>query len=115
MNVAPTLVLATVLPGSIFATRWFVVLSTFVAINTMLYVSMSLFNVLPKLYLSDVVRRYGRRAETRSIYPDGHSASDPAIEQPWVLRASARPPWPGQVLAGERSTSSRHREIGYSR
>lgn len=76
MNVFPALVLATVLPESILGTPWFAVLSTFVAINTILYVSMSIFKILPKPYLSDVVRHHGRRAETRSIYPNGHSAPD---------------------------------------
>ncbi len=76
MNVFPALVLATVLPESILGTPWFAVLSTFVAINTILYVSMSIFKILPKPYLSDVVRHHGRRAETRSIYPNGHSPPD---------------------------------------
>lgn len=75
MNVVSAL-LATVLPESILGARWFAVLSTFVAINTILYVSMSIFKILPKPYLSDVVRRHGRRAETRSTYPDGHSVPD---------------------------------------
>ncbi len=76
MNALSTLVLATVLPESILGAYWFAVLSTFVAINTILYVSMSMFKILPKPYLSDVVRPHGRRAETRSIYPDGHRAAD---------------------------------------
>ncbi|MDZ7679836.1 MAG: hypothetical protein U5K29_14930 [Acidimicrobiales bacterium] len=76
MNVVSALVLATVLPESILGAHWFAVLSTFVAINTILYVSMSIFKILPKPYLSDVVRPHGRRAETRSIYPNGHSAPD---------------------------------------
>jgi hypothetical protein len=76
VNVVSALALATVLPESILGARWFAVLSTFVAINTILYVSMSIFKILPKPYLSDVVRRNGRRAETRSIYPDGHSVPD---------------------------------------
>ena len=76
MNVFPALVLATVLPESILGIPWFAVLSTFVAINTILYVSMSIFKILPKPYLSDVVQRHGRRAKTRSIYPNSHSAPD---------------------------------------
>lgn len=76
MNAVCALVLATVLPESILGARWFAVLSTFVAINTILYVSMSIFKILPKPYFSDVVRRHGRRVETRSIYPDGHSVPD---------------------------------------
>lgn len=75
MNAVGGLVLATVLPESILGARWFAALSTFVAINTILYVSMSIFKILPKPYLSDVLRRHGRRAETRSIYPDGYRDS----------------------------------------
>jgi hypothetical protein len=70
VNVVSALALATVLPESILGARWFAVLSTFVAINTILYVSLSIFKILPKPYFSDVVRRQGRRAETRSIYPN---------------------------------------------
>jgi hypothetical protein len=76
VNVASGLVLASALPASILGARWFAVLSTFVAINTILYVSMSLFKIPPKPYLSDVVRRHGRRTETRSICPKGHPAPD---------------------------------------
>ncbi len=76
MNALCALVLATVLPESILGARWFAVLSAFVAINTILYVSMSIFKILPKPYLSDVLRRHGRRAETRSIYPDGYHVHD---------------------------------------
>lgn len=79
MNVVSALALATVLPESILGARWFAVLSTFVAINTILYVSMSIFKILPKPYLSDVVRRHGRRAETRSIYPDGHKVPNEVV------------------------------------
>lgn len=82
MNAFPAVVLATVLPESILGTPWFAVLSTFVAINTILYVSMSIFKILPKPYLSDFVRRHSRRAKTRSIYPNGHSAPDEGQTRP---------------------------------
>lgn len=90
MNLVPGHLVATLLPESILGAHWFAVLSTFVAINTILYVAMSVFKVLPKPYLSDVVRPHGRRAETRSIYPNGHSAPDEG--QPGRLRAVPRPP-----------------------
>lgn len=70
MTAVTSLVLAQLLPESVLATHWFAVLSTFVAVNTILYVSMSIFKLLPKPYLSDFVRRHGRRAETRSIHPE---------------------------------------------
>jgi hypothetical protein len=59
-----------VLPQSIMHTPWFAVLSVFVAINTVLYLTLAIIKLLPKAYLSDWVDRRNRRAETRSIYPD---------------------------------------------
>jgi biofilm PGA synthesis N-glycosyltransferase PgaC len=45
-------------------------LSAFVALNTIMYVALAIAKMLPKLYLSDWVRRYGRRTEIRGIHPD---------------------------------------------
>jgi hypothetical protein len=42
----------------------------FVAINTIVYVTLSIVKLLPKAYLSDWVDRRNRRSETRSIYPE---------------------------------------------
>lgn len=58
------------LPESILWTRWFAVLAAFVAINTLVYVSLSVVKMLPKIYVSDWFTHRDRRAETRSIYPD---------------------------------------------
>jgi len=106
VNVVSALGLATVLPESILGDSWFAVLSTFVAINTILYVSLSIFKILPKPYLSDVVRRHGRRTETRSTFPNGHSAPDegqqrgaPAIS--W--RAAEDPDRPGEPIGSPAS------------
>ena len=79
---------------SILHTNWYAVLSSFVAINTLLYVSLSVFKILPKLYLNDFVRGHDRRASTRSIYPNGHSA--PADYQPVPGSLAAR----NHALAG---------------
>jgi len=59
-----------VLPESVMQTQWFAVLSMFVAINTVLYLTLAVIKLLPKVYLSDWVSQRNRRAETRSIYPD---------------------------------------------
>jgi hypothetical protein len=59
-----------VLPESIMQTEWFAVLSLFVAVNTVLYLTLAILKLLPKVYLSDWVSQRNRRAETRSIYPD---------------------------------------------
>ncbi len=58
------------LPESLMETRWFAVLSTFVAVNTVLYLTLAIVKILPKAYLSDWIDHRNRRAETRSIYPE---------------------------------------------
>jgi exosortase/archaeosortase len=70
---AAALLAGLLLPESVMHTRWFQVLTTFVAINTVLYLTLAVIKTLPKAYLSDWVQHRNRRAETRSIYPD----SDP--------------------------------------
>lgn len=58
------------LPESTLQARWFVVLTGFVAVNTLVYVTLSIAKSLPRIYPRDLLpRRYARR-ETRSIYPD---------------------------------------------
>ena len=59
-----------VLPEAIIHTHWFAVLSTFVAVNTMVYLTLAMIKILPKAYLSDWVDQRNRRSETRSIYPE---------------------------------------------
>jgi len=59
-----------VMPESLMHSRWFAVLSMFVAVNTVLYLTLAIIKILPKAYLSDWVDQRNRRAENRSIYPD---------------------------------------------
>lgn len=59
------------LPESVLASPWFGVLAAFVALNTIMYVALAIAQLLPKIYLSDLVSRRSRRSETRSIHPDG--------------------------------------------
>jgi len=68
-------VFASVLPQSIMHGSWFSALSMFVAINTVLYLTLAIIKLLPKAYLSDWVDRRNRRAESRSIYPDGEGGA----------------------------------------
>ncbi|BBE24182.1 hypothetical protein MN0502_30650 [Arthrobacter sp. MN05-02] len=58
------------LPESVLHTDLFAILAAFVAINTVLYASLALAGVLPKIYPTDWVTSRNRRTETRSIYPD---------------------------------------------
>jgi hypothetical protein len=61
---------AGVLREDIMYTPWFATLSAFVAINTVLYLTLAMIKLLPKAYVSDWFNRRNRRAESRSVYPD---------------------------------------------
>jgi hypothetical protein len=63
------------LPGSIMHSQWFAILSIFVAVNTVAYLTLAVTKLLPKLYLSDWVPQRKRRAESRSIYPDSEGGA----------------------------------------
>lgn len=58
------------LPESILRHDVVAVLAAFVAINTMVYVTLAVAKVLPKVYVADLVDTRDRRSETRSIDPD---------------------------------------------
>jgi hypothetical protein len=58
------------LPESILRNELVAVLAAFVAINTMIYVTLAVAKMLPKVYVSDLVDTRNRRSETRSIDPD---------------------------------------------
>ena len=77
-----------VLPEELLHTRWFAVLSSFVAVNTSLYVTLSIFKIAPKLYLSDFVKGRARRSQTRSIYPNGFCPPDDYRPAPGSLAAN---------------------------
>ncbi len=57
------------LPESVVHSTPFLVLGTFVAMNTMMYVVLAVAKLLPKVYLSDLGRRRDQRIDNRSIYP----------------------------------------------
>jgi hypothetical protein len=58
------------LPDSILRNDFIAVLAAFVAINTIVYVTLAVAKILPKFYLRDWLAASNRRAETRSIHPD---------------------------------------------
>ena len=64
------LLFASVLPENVMHGAWFAALSMFVAINTVLYLTLAIIKLLPKAYVSDWVDQRNRRGESRSIYPD---------------------------------------------
>lgn len=58
------------LPESTLGEEFIAVLAAFVAINTILYVTLAVAKVLPKVYFRDWIESRNRRSETRSIRPD---------------------------------------------
>jgi hypothetical protein len=59
------------LPESFMQSRFFVVLATLVALNTVVYAALSVVHVIPKWFKSSWLRGRRPRGMTRSIYPDG--------------------------------------------
>lgn len=84
------LLFAGVLPDRIMRTPWFAALSMFVAVNTLLYLTMAIIKTLPKAYLSDWIDQRNRRSESRCIFPDvaaqpsgnGHSPAPCVTDAP---------------------------------
>lgn len=58
------------LPESVLRQEFFAVLAAFVAINTLIYVTLAVAKILPKVYVTDWLSSRSRRRETRSIHPD---------------------------------------------
>ena len=58
------------LPESTLREEFVAVLAAFVAINTIVYVTLAVAKILPKVYVSDWIGARNRRSETRSIDPD---------------------------------------------
>jgi hypothetical protein len=68
--VTGNLLVASVPSQNIMHSPWFTTLTMFVAINTVLYLTLAIIKLLPKAYLSDWIDQRNRRSESRSIYPD---------------------------------------------
>lgn len=72
--------LANVFPNEWLSSPWYATLTAFVAVNTLVYVVLSVAKILPRVHPTTWLRGSGeatRRRESRSIYPDGHPASPP--------------------------------------
>lgn len=63
-------VMGVLLPEDLLRNQFVAVLSAFVAINTIVYVTLAVAKMLPKVYVRDWIGTRNRRAETRSIDPD---------------------------------------------
>jgi len=55
------------LPAEVLQSEFFAVLAAFVAINTIMYVTLAIAKMLPRLYLSDLRRGRNRRRQPRGI------------------------------------------------
>lgn len=60
-----------VMEGSVFTETWFMLLLSFVAVNTLMYLTLAISKMLPKFYLGTLRKRRHERSQERSIYPDG--------------------------------------------
>jgi hypothetical protein len=58
------------LPHSVVESEPFAILGTFVGINTIMYATLAIAKIMPKLHPTDWLPRGNRRSETRSIFPD---------------------------------------------
>ena len=58
------------LPESTLREEFVAVLAAFVAINTIVYVTLAVAKILPKVYVGDWIGARNRCSETRSIDPD---------------------------------------------
>ena len=62
-----------VFPSSWLSTPWYATLTAFVAVNTLIYVVLSISKILPRVHPTTWFRSesgFSRRRETRSIHPD---------------------------------------------
>lgn len=71
MPVLPTVLpMGILLPEDLLRNQLVAVLAAFVAINTIVYVTLAVAKILPKIYVRDWIGTRNRRAETRSIDPE---------------------------------------------
>lgn len=61
------------LPETFLQSEFFQVLATFVAINTLMYVTLAIAKMLPRVHPGDLVNRRNRRREPRGITPPAES------------------------------------------
>ena len=70
--------LANVFPSSWLVSDWYATLTAFVAVNTLIYVVLSVSKILPRVHPTTWLRHAdasSRRRESRSIYPDPTTAA----------------------------------------
>ena len=65
------------LPSSVLQSQFFAILAGFVAVNTLMYVTLAIAKMLPRIYVSDLLRRRDRRRAPPRHRPR-RGAADPA-------------------------------------
>jgi len=68
-----------VFPSSWLTSTWYGTLTAFVAVNTLVYVALSISKILPRVHPTTWFRRQNgasQRRETRSIYPDAADSGE---------------------------------------
>ncbi len=71
--IEPTATTLALLPSSWLTSSWYATLTAFVAVNTLVYVVLSITKTLPRLHPTTWLRGgsgISRRRESRSIYPE---------------------------------------------
>jgi hypothetical protein len=70
--------LVSIFPSAWLSSDWYAALTAFVAVNTLVYVVLSVSKILPRVHPTTWLRgssAASRRRESRSIYPDGVAPS----------------------------------------
>jgi hypothetical protein len=68
-----------VFPSSWLTSTWYGTLTAFVAVNTLVYVALSISKILPRVHPTTWFRRQNgasQRRETRSIYPEAADSGE---------------------------------------
>lgn len=63
--------LGVLVPSDTVHSHTFALLAGFVAVNTVMYVALSIAKAVPRVHPRDWLPRHYQRHETRSIHPDG--------------------------------------------
>jgi hypothetical protein len=70
-------------PQALLESRFFVILATIVALNTIVYAGLAVSKIVPRLIRASLFHRAKRRAINRSIYPGAISSVDSRTSTGW--------------------------------
>jgi len=84
------------LPAAVLHTGAFATLSTFVAVNTVMFTALAVAKLLPRIHPMSWLRTQNQRSETRSIYPDHTCDLGPGTRRRAPETAGARTADAGQ-------------------